>query len=270
MLNYHVGLVSETSRITASELNIVAAALQKQVTRDFGPTWGIKANVSAFTRRADVPTDYWPVMIKDDIATQGAAGVHEDDHGQPYALVQYSEEWALTTSHEILEMLGDPFGRRLVAGASPKKGQGRVSFLVEVCDPSEDAAFAYTVNGVTVSDFLTPHYYDPTAVTGVRYSFTGAITKPRTILKGGYLSWVVPATNEWWQSTWFGGTKPTFRKLGVLNAKATNLRSWIDAKTITPQGTAMFAGKAKLSPENKSAYADVLAASAGRALLAKG
>jgi hypothetical protein len=45
-------------------------------------------------------------------------------------------------------MLVDPSGNRLVAGDSPKTDQGRVSFLVEVCDPSEAADFAYSANGV--------------------------------------------------------------------------------------------------------------------------
>src|SRR5258708_30010689 len=157
MLNKNLALVSETTNITASDLTTVAAALQKQATRDFGPLWDTHANISAFAKLEDAPTDYWPVIIQDDISTPGAAGVHEDKNGQPFSLVQYSTSWSLTASHETLEMLGDPFGNRLVAGNSPKRGQGRVNFLVEVCDPSEDSQFAYTVNGVTVSDFLTPH-----------------------------------------------------------------------------------------------------------------
>src|SRR5215467_9226967 len=151
MLNRNVGLVGDTNQITPSELTKVAAALQKQATRDFGPIWHIQSSVSAFSKLEDVPTDYWPVIVQDDIRTPGAAGVHEDQNGQPFALVQFSNEWSLTASHETLEMLRDPFGQRLVAGQSPKARQGRVNFLVEVCDPSEDRPFAYTVNSVAVS-----------------------------------------------------------------------------------------------------------------------
>jgi hypothetical protein len=138
MLNRNLALVADTKKITPSQLNKVAAALQKQATRDFGPLWDIQANVSGFAKLEDVPTDYWPVIIRDDIKTPGAAGVHEDSNGQPFALVQFSDAWSLTASHETLEMLADPFGNRLVAGRSPKPGQGRVNFLVEVCDPCED------------------------------------------------------------------------------------------------------------------------------------
>ena len=57
-------------------------------------------------------------------------------------------------------MLVDPFGDKLKAGDSPKADQGRVLFLVEVSDPSEAKEFAYTVNGVLVSDFYTPSFFD--------------------------------------------------------------------------------------------------------------
>ena len=86
MLPYHVALVSDTPQLSLHDLLPVSAALQKQVTRDFGPLWGIDATVSAFAALEDVPLDYWPVIVRDDIQTPGAAGVHDDDSGQPFAL----------------------------------------------------------------------------------------------------------------------------------------------------------------------------------------
>ncbi len=118
----------------------------------------------------------------DDINTPGAAGVHEDEHGQPFALVTASNDrnvWSLTCSHEMIEMLVDPFGNRLIASDSPKADQGRVQVLVEACDPSEAAEFGYTVNGILVSDFYSTRYFDPLVASGVRYSFTGAVQEPR-------------------------------------------------------------------------------------------
>jgi len=247
MLNRNLALVADTKKITPSQLTKVAAALQKQATRDFGPIWGIDVSVSGFAKLEDVPSDYWPIIVRDDIKTPNAAGVHEDTNGQPFALVQFSDEWSLTASHETLEMLADPFGNRLVAGGSPKKGQGRVNFLVEVCDPSEDRQFAYTVNGVTVSDFYTPHFFDPVDAPDVRYSYTGAITKPRMVLQGGYLSWVVPKTNEWFQVVWFNTAKPVFQSLGVLSGKITgSLRATIDRLTPTPLETTKLPAKSRL------------------------
>src|SRR2546421_5010447 len=138
----------------------------------------------------------------------------------------------LPSSHETLEMLGDPFGNRMIAGPSPRSDQGRVEFFVEVCDPSEDADCAYTVNDVLVSDFYTPHYFDPVKQDQVRYSYTGAITEPRQVLPGGYLSWHNPTDDHWYQLTYFG-QEPQFRDLGVLARHGQSLRAVIDS--LTPQ-----------------------------------
>jgi hypothetical protein len=229
VLNHHLAVVSESALVEMADLMRVAAALQKQATRDLGPIWGITATVDAFAALEDVPVDYWPMIVRDDIG-YAALGIHLDKDGQPFALISSSDDrdqWSLTASHEALEMLVDPFGNRLVAGDSVKPGQGRVNYLVEVCDPSEAAQFAYSINGVLVCDFYTPHFFDPVGAAGVRYSYTGALTHPRQVREGGYLSWQDLATGDWWQQTWFGGAKPRFVKLGQLAADR-SIRDQID------------------------------------------
>ena len=154
----HVALVPDDNigdQLSSSDVTRVAAALQKQVARDFGPVWDVKATVDAFATLDDVPLGYWPILVGQE--GQGGGGVHLDDNNQPYALVDLTSDWTVTASHECLEMLADPFGNRLVAGDSPDpKRRGRVEFLVEVCDPCEAPGLGYTVNGVRVSDFYFP------------------------------------------------------------------------------------------------------------------
>jgi hypothetical protein len=232
-----VALVSQSKSVPLNEVTQVSAALQKQVTRDFGPIWSVQATVDAFASLADVPLGYWPLIVRDDVRQkQEAEGVHLDKDGQPYALIQAADGWSVTASHECLEMLADPFGERLVAGPAPSgvKGQKRVEFLLEVCDPSEDERFGYTVNDVQVSDFYTPQFMDPVAAQGVRYSFTGAIKKPRSILKNGYISWHNPPNDHWYQLRWFSGSKPSMVDLGVFSASNKSTREIIDSMTITP------------------------------------
>src|SRR5262245_5651762 len=224
-----LAVVSESSSISFSELMRVSAALQKQAVRDLSPIWEISATVDPFHKLEDVPLGYWPLIIRDDIGFD-AAGIHLDKDNQPFALVTSGEGWSLTASHETLEMLVDPFGNRLVAGDSPKLDQGRVEFLVEVCDPSEASEFGYTANGILVSDFYTPHYFDPVQADGVRYSYTGAIQEPRQVLRGGYLSWHEPVADHWWQLQFFG-PEPRFVDLGKMSAKQGSLRSQIDRLT---------------------------------------
>lgn len=232
----HLALVSQTNRVSPADLMKCAAALQRQATRDFGPVWGVSATVSAFAKLEDVPLGYWPIIVMDDINEPGAAGFHTDKNGQPLALVQFSASWQLTCSHEALEMLADPFGNSLQAGDSvdPKR-PGRVEYLVEVCDPCEDQRYAYSINGVPVSDFYTPHYFDPVTSPAVRYSFRGAIQYPRQVLPGGYLSWRNPVDDVWYQMTFFSGPEPTVRVVG-RKAEGMSIREWMDANTAHPEG----------------------------------
>lgn len=233
MLPVYLALVSDIKEVDVAETTEVAAALQKQVTRDFGPIWGVSAVVSAFGRLEDVPLGYWPIVLQADIGYDGAAGIHLDRNHQPFALVEYSKNWSLTASHETCEILADPYGNRLVASDSinPKR-PGRVEYLVEVSDPSEDAKFAYSINGILVSDFYTPRYFDPKASTGVQYSFTGSIKKPRQVLRGGYLSWHDPINDHWYQAQWFSGSKMKIADLGKLKMKkGQSLRAALDRLT---------------------------------------
>jgi len=207
MLPAHVALTANGANVSASQLTKVAAALSKQVARDFAPVWSVSATIDSFVSLDDVPLDYWPIIVQANV--EGAAGYHEDENGQPFAVVEYASDWSLTASHECLEMLADPYGRRLRAGNVPDQAiatgikPGRVQFLVEVCDPCEDGKYSYQVNGVTVSDFYTPQYFDPVQAPGVRYSFTGATDAPRKVLPGGYLSWRDPISKHWLQLRMF-------------------------------------------------------------------
>jgi hypothetical protein len=229
-----IAIVTESPLVPPDLAARIGAALQKQVTRDVAPIWEVSATVDTFARLEDVPLGTWPILIQDHLDVPGAEGVHEDNDGQPFALVQADSDEdvvSLTTSHECIEMLVDPFGKRLVAGDSPKPDQGRVMFLVEVCDPSEDARNAYSINGLLVSDFYTPAFFDPVAAPGVRYSYSGAIREPRQVLQGGYLSWMLPESREWWQEVWFGTPDSMFVSRGQMDADTCSLRGALDRHT---------------------------------------
>jgi hypothetical protein len=113
-------------------------------------------------------------LLVDYFAGDRIAGIHLNAFTrQPFALVAASDSWSVTTSHEVLEMLADPFGSRLKAAAHPTRADQRVRYLLEVCDPC--LSVYYAVNGISVSDFYTPRYFDPVRFSGTRYSFTGEI-----------------------------------------------------------------------------------------------
>lgn len=223
----HLALVSESRHVPTGGVNQVAAALQRQISRDFAPAWGLDAAIDAFASLDEVPPGYWPIIVRDALPMNGVLGIHLDERGQPFALVKANSTWSLSASHEALEMLADPQGNRLIPGGSLKRGQGIVDFLVEVCDPCGAPRYAYTVNGVLVSDFITPAYYDPKAVSGVRYSFSGAMRRPRGLLAGGYVAWREPTTGEWWRAERRDG-RERITPLGVQPSDGRPLRERID------------------------------------------
>jgi hypothetical protein len=226
-LPVHVCLVSESRHVSQADLANVAGALQAQVTRDFQPLWKASAIVVS---AAVPPPGAWPIIVRDTLDEPGALGYHTDTHRQPVSYVEATSDWTVTVSHELLEMLADPFGSRLWVAKGPD-GQGRVRYLIEVCDPPE--AVTYDIGGVAVSDFCTPAFFHTVKRLGHQYSLTGALTQPRTILKGGYLSYVDEG-HAWHQVTWFDGDEPTTRTLGRLEEFARDdetLREAVDRVT---------------------------------------
>jgi hypothetical protein len=231
-----VGLVDKTKAIDPELMQAVAAALTIQVTRDLPQFWNVQATVTYEPNASKIPAGVWPVFLVKTLPP-GEGGFHLDQHNQPYAKViasPGSDEWTIDASHETLEMLVDPNGNRLQPSTSIQiengkivDGTGQFGYLVEACDPCEADNYAYPIQGVAVSDFLTPHFYDPVVTPGTRYSFTGAIKAPRQILPGGYISWVNQQTNEMQQLLWVDPTKaPKIVNLGP--ASGASLREWVD------------------------------------------
>jgi hypothetical protein len=237
MLVRQIAIVPETSALSFQHVLEVTAAIQKQVSRDFTPIWDISATVAAFQSADAVPIGYWPIRIVDDLPNPADTGFHKTQDNQPFALVLFTDDWSIAASHEILEMLADPSGDNLVTSDSVKRDQGRVRYLVEVCDPVQDKT--YTVNGIEVCDFYTPQFFDPVGVAGVRYSFTGALSAPKQILRGGYLSFLEPSTGHWWRQQWFDTARPILIDLGAdksgavgaLRSERESLREMMDRIT---------------------------------------
>jgi hypothetical protein len=287
-LTDNIALVSLTRRIPTSVFLQVAAALQKQVTRDFMPAWGLPATVNAFTDMASVPSDYHVVVLFDDSAELAErlefaigpaaaarlidlfdgdqlAGVHLNEFTrQPFALVEAAGAWTVTLSHEVLEMIADPFGNRLIAASLRGDPARRVNYLVEVCDPC--LSTFYPVNGVPVSDFYTPQYFDPVCTEGTRYSFTGEIERPLQILEGGYVTFLDPRDSGLYQLQDGVDEPMLLADITELSSSSTPLRIIVDGSPLTPR-VALEAPSLRLARSAAAGAADaVIQASQAAAL----
>ena len=184
-------------QIPFTQLTQVAQALQIQVDRDFGPAWGISAQVTALAADEALPSRAWPILIVDTPA--GGLGIHLDKGTKPFAQVRATPDWSVTASHELLEMLVDPFGHRFVSAPDidPGSDKHRVMYLMEVGDPCE--VFTYTIGTTEVSDFIIPAYYDIVSSGTADVDFLGRLSGAFDVPLGCYISWIDPADRSWHQ-----------------------------------------------------------------------
>lgn len=232
-LPVHVALVDETNTIGAQALAVVAGALNEQVARDFAPVWHVRATVGAYPK---APPNTWAIVIRERLDEPGALGYHTDAQNQPISYVMLTPDWSVTCSHELLEMLADPWGNRMHGGRLPagleakhadfglRHDTSHVSYLLEACDPPE--AVSYDIGGVAVSDFLLPGWYHANPDTHTAYSFAGGCRQPREVAPGGYVSWCVG--DHWWQAFASHGALRV-RDLGVFSrAEFGSVRAFTD------------------------------------------
>lgn len=228
MFMQHIALVPEAGKLRASEVARASAAIQKQVMRDFAPLWGVPASVDFFPMLEDVPFDYWPIIIGRPTLL-GPGGVRREGNGQPYAHIPLTRTWTLSASRACLEMLANPYGTRTVTVSSPRKSQGSVAILLEVCAPCAGLANAYLVNEVLVSDFCTPTYFQAQRPrSGQSYSMADSLIAPLHVAAGGHLTWYEPSSGNWWlRKNWDDSAEDT--NLGRPKGGLGGLRELVSA-----------------------------------------
>lgn len=214
--NPTVAVVNESTVVTASDVAATILALQHQVTYDFRPVWGRGCHIVS---ASSIPSGAWGLVILDDSDQAGALGYHDwTPGGQPLAKVfaktdqQYGADWHVTASHELLEMLGDPWIDTAVqVGTS-------TFYALEVGDACEADVYGYPITVqsgtaqvmVTVSDFVYPSWFSRGAPGP--YDHKGHIGAPLRLLPGGYIGEYV-CGQGWSQKTAMVGTAPHSRRL---------------------------------------------------------
>jgi hypothetical protein len=145
-----ISVINESTVLTDSEVIPVIAALQKQITNDFRPAWGVDAELALVPKNTQPPTGSWWVVVLDDSDQAGALGYHDlTSDGLPIGKVfaasdlKYGNSWTVTASHEVLEMLADP-NINLTVFVQNANTTG-VLYAYEVCDACEDDSFGYQI-----------------------------------------------------------------------------------------------------------------------------
>ena len=218
-----VVIVDVNKRIDPVLLHDAAVAINQQIQTDVPQYWpNVDASVSWTQSLSALKSSDWPVFLVKKLPPD-EGGFHLEKNNQPFAKVialPDDASWTIDASHEIVEMLVDPAGNRThpsvpiaIQGGGVSDAPGRnFRYLVEACDPCEANEFGYEIGGILVSDFITPHYYDSEPTPNTMYSFKGHITRPRELLKGGYISFI-NSDGRWQQILWVDAGPPVVKTL---------------------------------------------------------
>ena len=123
-----IGLVDTTGLVGPHTMADVVAALNVQVTQHLPLCWSKApdAIVRLVTEPQRIPPGVWPVMLVDHLKHE-EGGFHYLWHNQPAAkvlLTPGSNDWSVSASHEVLEMLIDPSGNWLHLAPGIKLNNG--------------------------------------------------------------------------------------------------------------------------------------------------
>ena len=186
-----IAITNASTCLTDAQVEAVLPALQKQVSDDFKAYWELDCTLSFLPKDQSLTPGWWQIVITDDPDQAGALGYHEmTSAGTPLGKIfakldlDNGYSWTVTLSHELLEMLGDPWINWCAVGSDDK------IYALEVCDAVEADELGYQIDGVLVSDFVTPAWFEPTEAD--RFDFKRHLSKGLQLAPGGYISILDP------------------------------------------------------------------------------
>ena len=196
---------NQSSVITDAQAQAVMPALQTQLDRDFCPAWGLgQFHLEFRAKGAAIAKGEAQFIFLDNTSDADALGFHDQTvNGDPISYVGVKAtmddggQWTVTASHELLESCLNP---RLDDSEMDSKGN---RFLIkEACDAVEDDSLGYQINGVLVSDFVLPGWFDPEVTPTAPLSFCGHVSVAGELAPGGYISFVnLDDPSKGWQQT---------------------------------------------------------------------
>jgi hypothetical protein len=182
-----IAVTNASTCLTDAQVEAVLPALQKQVTDDFRAYWNVDCTLSFLRPDLSLPHGWWQIALLDNPDQAGVLGYHEltakgTPLGKVFAQLDLSSKtsWTVTLSHELLEMLVDPWTNWCAAGLDNK------IYALEVADPVEADELGYEIDGILVSDFVTPSWFEPCGLD--RVDFLQHISNPLEVAPGGYIS----------------------------------------------------------------------------------
>ncbi len=188
----NIGLVNlSPNLVSPADAMRMASSVSVQLLHDVKPLWGKGAHLHYMPNEGAVPADWMLMVLLDDPDQAGALGYHDETPaGRIYSKVfckpsfdngstAFEGDYPVSTtlSHEACEMLIDPYANFWA------QGPDGAAYALELCDAVEDQS--YVINGVPVSNFLTPEWFDRALSAPVDH--LEKLAGPFQISDGGYV-----------------------------------------------------------------------------------
>lgn len=172
----------------SAALPAIVAALGAQLANDVAPVWGA---VPALKLGTAPEAGESAITIVDALDVDGALGYHDEAGGIPRGFVGTKpiidnggtissgpNSVSVTLSHELLEMVGDESANLWADGPDG------ADYARELCDAVEGDS--YEIDGIAVSNFVYPAFFDPQADSAEKLDHLGKVTAPFGMTAGGY------------------------------------------------------------------------------------
>lgn len=209
-------VVNKSSQVSDADVKTMTLACSKQLAIHVAPLHNLPTVAVTFLAKGAPPPSKQArvITVMDTLDDAEALGYHTEDAGDHIwgvvgtkaamdqgakALTgQYSISSVL--SHEVIELFGDA---RINLWADNGRG---TQIAYELCDPCENDF--YLIDGVAVSNFVGPAWFDHFAAKGDTFDYMGHLKAPFTMSKGGY--WVQSKAGK--ASQKFGEDMPDWRR----------------------------------------------------------
>lgn len=202
-----IAIQNSSTVLSDAQVQAAIAALQTQLDRDWQAAWGTTATLVFVSKTQGIATGHWPIYILDTSDVSGALGYHDETAaGLPYGRIfakddiTYGYNWTVTLSHELLEMMLDPYVNLTVFRQTTNTAG--MLYAYEACDACEADNLGYQINGIQVSDFVWPAWFDTTITNtaGHRYDQMNHLTAPFQLYSGGYIGVFQVTNGSGWSS----------------------------------------------------------------------
>lgn len=225
-----IAFLNRSTVLTDDEAHRITDAVAKQAHDHWAPIWGSSPDITFIpSHKTTGWQGKWNILYLDTSDEANALGYHDlTPEGLPVGKVfaktdqMYGAAVGVTTSHELLEMLLDPY-----INLTAFDTRRNVFVAYEACDAVERDDLGYAVNGVQVSDFVLPPFFDPTARgrKQAKFSYMGHVTAPFQLAGGGYESIFIPGKG-WVQNTARRGGAAAADRPRVGSRRERRHRTW--------------------------------------------